>query len=115
MLRPLLAAAALALAAAAAAQAQPETAERTTVCVDVNGGLLAPDCRAQASRLQTRQDICLCPRGQRIEASICPPGLAAPPESLALALARRQIVREQGTLVGASVEGRPLCVPPRQH
>jgi len=112
MLRSLLVGAALALVAGAA-QAQPAGDARTTVCVDVNGSLKAADCRGQPSRLQTREDICLCSGGgNRVEASICPSGVSPPGESLALAKARNEIVRTQGTLVGATFEGKPLCVAP---
>lgn len=114
MLRSLLVGAALALCAGAA-QAQ-ESTERTMVCVDVNGALSAADCHGQASRLQTREDICLCSKGgQRVEASICPPGVSPPGESLAVAKARNEVVRKERTLVGASFEGRPLCVKPPQR
>lgn len=113
MFRALLAGAALAIAAAGAAGAQPESRTRTTVCVDVNGALRAAQCRGQPSRLEQREDICLCPRGQRVEASICPPGVAPPSESLAVAKARTQVLRHQPSLVGATFEGRALCVPPR--
>lgn len=115
MLRSLLVGAVLALGAGAA-HAQPESAAQTMVCVDVNGALRPADCRAQASRLQNREDICLCSGGGRqVEASICPPGTSPPGESLAVAKARNQLLRSQSTLVGATFEGRPLCVPPRQR
>jgi len=114
MFKLLLAAGALAIVATAAA-AQPETAAQTVVCVDVNGALLAAECRAQPSRLQAREDICLCPRGNRVAVSICPPGVAPPPESLDIARARNQIVRNRHTLVGQFFQGRPLCVAPRQR
>lgn len=119
MFKPLLAGAALAAiavgAAAGVAHAQQESATRTTICVDANGALRAAECRAQPSRLEPREDICLCPRGQRVEASICPSGVAPPAESLAVATARREILHSQASLVGASFEGRPLCVAPRQR
>ncbi|CAN7245231.1 hypothetical protein LJR219_001000 [Phenylobacterium sp. LjRoot219] len=115
MLRSLLAGAVLALCAGAA-YAQPESAAQTKVCVDVNGALRPADCHGQASRLETREDICLCSGGGRqVAASICPPGVAPPGESLAVAKARNQLLRSQDTLVGATFEGRPLCVPPTQR
>ena len=107
----------LALLAPTAAAAAPATQPNETiaVCVDVNGALLASDCRAQASRLDTRQDICSCPRGVRTEASYCPANVKPPPESLAVARARRDVLRKQESLVGATFEGRPLCVERRQR
>lgn len=113
MLRSLLVGAALALVAGAVQAAPPESDARTTVCVDVNGSLKAADCRGQPSRLQTREDICLCSGGgNRVEASICPAGVSPPGESLAVAKARNDIVRAKGSLVGATFEGKPLCVAP---
>jgi len=113
MLRSLLVGAALALSAGAAGAAQQESHGRTMVCVDVNGSLRPADCRGQPSRLQTREDICLCSGGgHRVEASICPPGVSPPGESLAVAKARNAVVRDKGTLVGATFEGQPLCVAP---
>jgi hypothetical protein len=100
---------------AGAAQAQPESATRTMVCVDVNGALLAAECRAQPSRLQSREDICLCPRGRRVEAEVCPSGVVAAPQSRAADAARRDILRSRPSLVGATFEGRPLCVPARSR
>jgi hypothetical protein len=113
MFRIILAGCALAITATAAA-AQPETAARTMVCVDVSGRLLAAECRGQPGRLRSREDICLCPRGQRVEAEVCPSGVAPAPESLAADRARKQALHGSPSLVGASFEGRPLCVAGRQ-
>jgi hypothetical protein len=52
MLKILLAGAAVALVGGGSASAQLLPKETTTVCVDVNGNLKAPDCRSpEASRL----------------------------------------------------------------
>ena len=116
MLRASIAAAVLALAATgAAAQSQTNRPGVATVCVDVNGALRPPACRqAQASRIDLREDICTCPTGVRIEASVCPPGVAGPPDSLAANRARNEVLRHRPDLVGAMWEGRPLCVAPRE-
>jgi hypothetical protein len=114
MFRVLSVGAALALAASAAA-AQPMTnrPNLAIVCVDVNGELKAPVCRQmQATRIAPTEDSCTCVRGLRVEASVCPPGVAAPPDSLAVNRARNDILRRQQSLVGATWEGRPLCVEP---
>jgi hypothetical protein len=113
MLRALLVGGALALLAQpASAQLLPK--ETATVCVDVNGGLKAPDCHSQeASRLQRTDDVCVCSKGVRAEASVCPDGASPPGESAAVANFRRMYLRNRQTLVGASYEGHWLCVPPR--
>jgi hypothetical protein len=116
MLRAFIAGAAVA-AAAVAAHAQPQQPNppvQTIVCVDVNGGVRSPVCKVPATRLDLREDICLCPTGQRVDASVCPPGVAPPAESLAVARARNEILRKQPTLVGATYQGQLLCVPPRR-
>jgi hypothetical protein len=113
MLRALLVGAALALLAApASAQLLPKAT--ATVCVDVNGGLKAPDCHSQeASRLKPNDDVCLCSKGIRAEASVCPDGVSPPGESAAVANFRRMYLRNRQTLVGANYEGHWLCVLPR--
>lgn len=102
--------------AAGAAAAQPigeNPPTRTIQCIDVGGRSIPPVCRAPASRLDTREDICTCPDGgQRIEVSICAKGQKPPPESRALNVARSAAVRD-GTLVGDTIDGRPICVAPR--
>ena len=115
MLRAILTGLALLAPAAAATAATTQADDTIAVCVDVNGALLASDCRAQASRLDPRHDICSCPRGVRTEASICPANVKPPPESPAVAHARREILRKQASLVGATFEGRALCVERRQR
>jgi hypothetical protein len=114
MSRAFIAAAALALAASAAA-AQPATNRPglAIVCVDVNGALRAPLCRqGLTTRIAPTEDSCVCTTGLRVEASVCPPDVAAPPDSLEVNRARNQVLRNQSTLVGATWQGRPLCVPP---
>jgi hypothetical protein len=114
MFRAFVVAAALALAAgAAAAKPQTNRPDVSTVCVDVNGALRRPTCRQHlTTRINPTDDVCTCPTGQQVEVSVCPPGVAAPPDSLEVNRARNQVLREQSTLVGASWQGRPLCVAP---
>jgi hypothetical protein len=100
----------LAATTAAAQPSQPSPPQVAKVCVDVNGALRSPVCRAPASRLDTREDVCLCAAGREVLASVCPPGVDAPPESLATARARHDILRRRASLVGATYDGRPLCV-----
>ena len=114
MFRTLIAGAALFLATGAAS-AQPMTNRPAIamVCVDVNGELRPPSCRQlQTTRVAPTADSCVCPRGEQVEASVCPQGVAAPPDSLDVNRARNDILRHQQSLVGATWQGRPLCVAP---
>jgi hypothetical protein len=100
---------------AGAAQAQPISGNpptTTIVCLDVGGHALPTVCRTPASRIDQREDICICPTGIRTEAPVCPPGVKPPAETRAFEQARREAMRG-GSLVGATWEGQPMCVAPR--
>jgi hypothetical protein len=109
--------AALGLAAGAvAAQSLSDYPPKVrTVCIDVSGRNLPARCQAQASRIDQREDICLCGAGaQMVTAPICPPGVRPPAESAAYEKARRTALNTHGTsLVGATYQGQPMCVAPR--
>ena len=114
MIRACIIGAVLALGAVGA-QAQPDTnrPHLAIVCVDVNGALRPPAChQGLTTRINPTEDSCVCRTGNRVEASICPPGVAAPADSLAVNRARNNVLRAQKDLVGATYEGRPLCVAP---
>lgn len=102
--------------AAGAAYAQPISENpptRTIQCIEVGGQLIPASCNVPGSRLDTREYICTCPAGgQRVDVAICAKGQKPPPESKALNIARRTAVRD-GSLVGDTVDGRPICVAPR--
>jgi hypothetical protein len=101
-------------AGAAIAQPAGENPPTTTIlCLDVSGRILPATCRVPASRLDQREDICTCPMGgQRVTTPICPAGVKPPAESAAYERARNAAII-RGSLVGASYEGRPMCVAPR--
>ena len=103
--------------AAVPALAQPISEKpptRTIQCIEVNGRAIPPICRVPASRLDGREDICTCPvGGQRIDVAVCGKGQVEPPEGKALLRARRAAMRD-GSLIGDTVEGRPICVAPRR-
>ncbi len=106
---------ALSLAAgAAAAQSLSDYPPKVrTVCIDVAGRNVPARCQAQASRLDQREDICLCDTGaQMVTAPICPPGVKPPAESAAYEKARRAAINKS-SLVGATYQGQPMCVAPR--
>lgn len=111
----LIVAAALSLAAGAAcAQSLADNLPKTTIiCLDVAGRSLPATCKTPASRLDAREDICLCPAGgDRVTIPVCPAGIHEPAESAALEQARRKAV-SHGSLVGATYKGQPICRAPR--
>jgi hypothetical protein len=103
--------------AAGPALAQPinENPPTTTIqCIDVGGRSMPARCQVPASRLDQSEYICLCDDAQRVEASICPAGVREPAESVKLMRARREALRTSRTLVGATFNGQPMCVAPRE-
>jgi hypothetical protein len=85
----------------------------TILCLDVSGKSLPATCQAQASRLDKREDICTCPMGgDRVTTPICPAGVKPPADSAAYEKARHAAV-SHGSLVGATYQGKPMCVAPR--
>ncbi len=114
---PLLAALAALFLTAGAAQAQDRaqsslTPATTDICLDVSGGTLPVVCNVPASRLDRREDICVCPEGMRATVPVCGPGESAPGETLALNAARRTAAKD-GSLIGDLFQGKPICVAPR--
>lgn len=106
------------LVLASAAQAQPVSENpptRTIQCIDVSGRQVPAVCQVPGSRLDQREFICVCPAGgRRVEVAICAEGQRAPPENLALQKARREALRGDDSLIGETVNGRPICVAPRE-
>ena len=108
--------AALALVASAGAAAaqgpmsNPPT--ETTLCLDVGGQSLPAVCKVPGSRLDKREDFCLCHQGTKVTAPVCGPGQKAPAESIAFEHARKEAARD-GSLIGDLWEGQPMCVAPR--
>jgi hypothetical protein len=99
------------LAVARPANASPPTT--TILCLEVSGNILPATCRAPSSRLDQREDICTCQvGGERVITPICPKGVKPPAESAAYRKARYAAV-SHGSLVGATYEGQPMCVAPR--
>lgn len=98
------------------APAQPiaeDPPTRTIQCIDVGGQEIPPVCQVPASRLEKREYICTCPNGgQRVEVAVCAKGQTPPAAGKALNIARRDAIRD-GSLVGDTVAGKPICVAPR--
>ena len=95
---------------AGAAGAQSFDGKTTVLCLDVSGKSLPATCQSQASRLSKIEDICTCPMGgDRVTTPICADGVKPPADSLAYEKARHAAVKK-GSLVGATYEGKPMCV-----
>lgn len=102
-----------ALAGGASAQslsANPPT--ETVLCLEVNGQTLPAVCRVPASRLDKREDFCVCRAGMKVIAPVCAEGVRPPAENIAFEKARKAASKD-GTLVGDLYEGKPMCVAPR--
>lgn len=117
MIRPVLIAAAALAASSGSALAQAPLSQnpptQTVICLDVNGQTLPVSCRVPASRLDKREDICLCHQGMRVDVPICPPGVRPPAENVAYEKARKAAAAGDMSLIGDMYEGRPMCVAPR--
>jgi hypothetical protein len=114
----LLAAAVAGLMASAFAvdAARPADGPKTqTICLDTGGHQRAATCHGYGggSRLSGDSgDVCTCPSGaQIVKAPICAPGETPPAEGLAYEQARLKAINN-GSLVGANYQGRPMCVNP---
>lgn len=114
-MRPVIVTALLALFPAvgpAAASAGPRPAT-TIQCISVGGRDEPALCNVPAGKLDRSEYICTCPSGaQRVEVAVCAKGQKAPPGNLALDRVRREAARD-GSLLGDTVAGRPICVAPR--
>lgn len=116
-MRGLLAASAVALAAllttaAGAPGSSPLSPSTRIICVDVGGQTKPVVCTASASRIDGRDDTCLCEIGQRVEAPVCGPDERPQAETRAFERARGDASRD-GSLVGDLFDERPMCVAPR--
>lgn len=90
--------------------ANPPT--QTSICLDVGGQTLPVVCKMSGSRLDKREDICICPRGTRVDVAVCGAGQKPPVENLAYEKARKAAARD-GSLLGDLYQGQPMCVAPR--
>lgn len=109
--------AALALAACTAVpQAEGPRPTTYTVCLDQRGASRPVVCRSvPLNRLSSEPGFCLCADtlDTPVQAPICPRGVRSPGESRAYERARLEAARD-GSLVGDSFEGRPMCVEDRR-
>jgi hypothetical protein len=107
-------AAALLTAAAGAPGSSATNPATRTICIDLGGESRPAVCTAPASRLDGREDICLCRSAQRVEAPVCGPGERPQPETRAFERARK-LAAKDGSLVGDLFADRPMCVAPRNR
>lgn len=108
----LVVAGALVASAGAEPGSSPTSPATRTICLDVGGVSRPAVCQRTASRLDGRDDICLCHSAQRVEAPVCGSGDRPPSENRAYELARKAAAAD-GSLIGDSWQGRPMCVAPR--
>ncbi|CAN5387696.1 hypothetical protein BH10PSE5_BH10PSE5_01980 [soil metagenome] len=83
-----------------------------TICIDVGGQSLPAVCKVPSSRLDKREDFCLCHEGVKVTAPVCGPGQKAPAENITYEKARREAARD-GSLIGDLYKGQPMCVAAR--
>lgn len=109
----ILLAATLLAASAGLASADSIDKTSTTICLDAGGRQTPVHCKSQdASRLNSQEDICICPGATlQVKASLCAPGMHPPPESAAYEQARLKAV-SHGSVVGATWQGQQICVAP---
>jgi hypothetical protein len=106
------------LAAAGAANAQPpgpagDVSQRTIQCIDASGQAIPPVCQTAPSRLESHEHICNCINGGvSVDVAVCAKGETPPAEGKTLNVARREASRD-GSLLGDTVDGKPICVKPR--
>jgi hypothetical protein len=105
-------AAATLLAAAAEPGDSPLRPATRVICLDVGGESRPAVCQASASRLDSREDMCVCSIGQRVEAPVCGSGERPQAENRAFERARKTAAGD-GSLVGDLYDGRSMCVAPR--
>ena len=87
----------------------------TTICLDTSGRMRPVHCRAQASRIDATEDICICPAAtQQVKVAVCQAGMKPPAESAAYERERLRAV-SHGSVVGATWRGQPMCVAPRNQ
>jgi hypothetical protein len=101
--------AAAAIALAGSAGAQPAQTVRD-ICLDPGGHSEPISCTATGGRTHATEDVCICPAGSmKYVAPVCPEGVKPPAESLDYDRARKEAVKD-GSLVGDTYQGQPMCV-----
>jgi hypothetical protein len=107
------AAAALVSSAAMAGDLSSNPPTSTEICLDVDGSSLPVVCSVPASRLDKRENFCSCPEGHQVTTPVCANGQKPQAENRTFLRARRTAARD-GSLLGDSYQGQPMCVAPRR-
>jgi hypothetical protein len=114
----LLAAATLALSAGAALASplSDNPPKSMTICLDSGGHKAPVSCHTgNASRLDAREDVCICPAATRqVSIPVCAAGVKPPAESVAYEQARLKAAAGSG-LEGATWQGQAMCSAPRSR
>ncbi len=84
----------------------------TQMCLDVDGGTLPVTCTASGAATDRTEFICSCAAGQKVDAPVCADGTRPPSENLSYIHARRDAAQD-GSLIGDTYEGAPMCAPAR--
>lgn len=106
---------ALSWGAASASPLSDNPPSSTTICLSTGGQQEAAVCKVSGGRLDGREDICQCTGPTRsVVAPVCGPGVVPPGESAAYEQARAKAV-SHGSLIGATWQGQPMCVAPRNR
>ena len=99
------------LTLAGSAGAQPQQAVRE-VCIGAGGRSELIACSADGGRIAATEHACQCPvSASKVVVPVCPEGVRPPVESLAYERARQEAARD-GSLVGDTFHGAPMCIAP---
>lgn len=100
---------------ALALPASPRAPDRTVQCIAPGGQLFPKACNVADGRLPGRERLCTCPEGGvRVEVAACTRGQKPPGESKALESIRRDAMRD-GTLIGDTMNGKPICASTERY
>ena len=101
------------LAAACADKAAAPHQTLATACIDVSGSQEVVKCvRHGWSHFSTDEGFCSCPVPSReVKATPCARGESPPPEDAEYRAALRA-ASQDGSLVGDTYHGKPICVAP---
>jgi hypothetical protein len=79
------------------------------ICLEPSGTARGTQCKRTS--LTGPSDFCDCPFGTtKVYASVCNPGQTPPPENADYMAFRAKASAKDGTLVGKTYKGQPICV-----
>ncbi|MDB5429158.1 MAG: hypothetical protein JWP35_274 [Caulobacter sp.] len=99
------------LTLAGSAGAQPQQAVRE-ICIDPGGRSEPISCSVYGGRTGASENVCSCAtNASKVVVPVCPDDVRPPAESMAYERARKEAARD-GTLVGDTFQGGPMCIAP---